>query len=76
MTIDINGVQTCKLTPELTHIACPACGKPLHTNGEQHFLCQGCGQLWQSLGIDYRQGSDVLRLQRADGVSAAEPFWP
>lgn len=70
MKIDPNTVNAGKLMPDGVHIACPACNQPLQTNDDLNFHCEGCGQLWQSLGRDYRQRSDVFRLKRVKGVNA------
>jgi tRNA(Ile2) C34 agmatinyltransferase TiaS len=64
-----NAVELGKRSPHGGHITCPACGDPLQENGNMELQCEACGRRWQSLGIDYRQGTDVLRLKRVDGVS-------
>ena len=65
MTVKVNALEFGKLMHDGRHIACPLCGRPLRTNGSFELQCEKCGQLWHSLGIDYRQGSEVFRLRRA-----------
>ncbi len=76
MKTDPNTVHSGKLMVDGSHIACPLCGGPLRTKGNFELHCEGCGQLWQSLGRDYRQRSDVFRLKRVKGVSSTKTPQP
>ncbi len=76
MKIDPNIVESGKLMSDGAHIACPVCSRPLRSNGGLELHCEGCGQRWQSLGRDYRQGSDVFRLKRVKGASITKTSRP